>query len=155
VTGRAETSRSGPELRAATPADLEVMVGFSVAMARESENRRTEADKVREGIRRLLEDPALGRAFIAWDGETPAGMIMAAGQEWSEWRNGLFVWITGLYVAPAYRRQDLRSILYRHCRSWFLQQPEVIGLRGYVSEKNRFRPSLMQAIDYRVFEDNF
>ena len=52
-------------VRDATPADLDVLVGFNLAMARETESKELDPATLRAGMEALLGDPSRGRTFVA------------------------------------------------------------------------------------------
>ena len=135
----AEVSGTGPGwiVREAGPGDLDALARFSARMARESEGRELDRDAIRASLAALLEDTDVGSMFIAErdDGE-PIGCTMLNGREWSEWRNGLFFWVTGMYVLPEYRRYGVRFDLHRHAVDWARTQPHALGLRACVHRDN-------------------
>ncbi len=55
----------GVRVREATPTDLARIVAFNQAMARETEGRELDPERLTAGVRTLLEDPSRGRYFIA------------------------------------------------------------------------------------------
>ena len=48
--------------------------------------------------------PSLGFYLIAEIGKVSAGQLMIT-YEWSDWRNGLFLWIQSVYVEPKFRNK--------------------------------------------------
>jgi ribosomal protein S18 acetylase RimI-like enzyme len=56
--------------------------------------------------------------------------------EWSDWRNGLFLWIESVYVQPAYRSGGVFQALYGHLVALAHQQPAICGIRLYVDRGN-------------------
>jgi ribosomal protein S18 acetylase RimI-like enzyme len=147
-------------LRAATPQDLEVLVAFACAMARETEDRELDRTRVAAGIGALIADPAKGHCLVAVDaGGTVVGTL-SWSREWSDWRNGFFWWIQSVYVRPEQRRDGVFRALYRELEALARRAPDVIGLRLYVEQENdramaTYRALGMTETVYRVFETEF
>src|SRR5262249_15983549 len=80
------------EIRQARLPDLAVLADFNVRMARETEQRNLDPERVRNGVRALLEDPTKGVYFVAETDGAVAGQLLLT-YEWSDWRNGIFWWI--------------------------------------------------------------
>ena len=58
-------------------------------------------------------DPALGCYYIAEVDGNAVGQLMTTF-EWSDWRNGLFLWIQSVYVLQAHRGGGVFRALYDH-----------------------------------------
>ena len=70
----------------------------------------------------------------------PDGTMDIAGQlmltfEWSDWRNGMFLWIQSVYVAAHHRRKGVFRALYAHVTE-MAASPSYCGVRLYVHEDN-------------------
>ena len=129
-------------VRDATRGDLDTLARFSTRMAEESEGRIYDKDDIRASFAIVMDDPSLGQMFIAEEGNKPVGCCMLNGREWSEWRNGLFYWMTGMYILPGYRRKGVRFDLYRHAVVWARAQPMVLGFRACVHKRNKLETVL-------------
>ena len=82
-----------------------------------------------------LADPAKGPYFVAeLDGQVVGAMQVTT--EWSDWRNGWFWWIQGVYVRPEARRRGVFKSLFHHVQEAAKMDPTVIGLRLYVDRGN-------------------
>lgn len=122
-------------IRQATSADLMTLVAFSCRLAEESEGRILDRTRLQAGIEAALVDPAKGPYFVAeLDGQV-VGQIQVTF-EWSDWRNGWFWWIQGVFVQAEHRRRGIFRALFEHVRQQALRQADVIGLRLYVEEHN-------------------
>jgi Acetyltransferases len=147
------------QIRDAGPKDVETLVAFNAAMAEETEDLVLDERVLRRGVKRLIEDPALGRCLVA---ETDEGVVgtLSVTSEWSDWRCGLFWWIQSVYVAPEARGRGVFSDLYDHVQDLARAEPDVIGLRLYV-ERNNVRAQRtyarlgMEETAYRVYEVEF
>ena len=91
-------------VRDAIPADAQTLTRFNLAMAAESEDKTLRPERLARGIEAALEDPTLGRYWVAERDGTPVGALLVTF-EWSDWRNGRFWWIQSVFVEPSARRQ--------------------------------------------------
>lgn len=148
-------------VRPAVPADLQVLVTYNAALALETEGRRLDLERLRQGTRAVLEAPARGRYFVAE--VRPRGEPLVVGQllvtfEWSDWRNATFWWLQSVYVDPAWRRKGV----FRHLHQEIVRQARAegaCGIRLYVERKNDAAQAVYRSLgmvsDYLVFEDDF
>ncbi|HET6582356.1 MAG TPA: GNAT family N-acetyltransferase, partial [Nannocystaceae bacterium] len=132
---------------------------FNAALARETEGKALDRDRLTAGVAALLADEAKGRYFVA----TRDGVVVGAlciTYEWSDWRNGVFWWIQSVYVPASARRQGVYSALYRHVDALARASAGVCGLRLYVDHDNERAQAVyaalgMRASHYRCFEVDF
>lgn len=146
----------GPFVREAEARDLEALVGFAAAMARETEDKELDGPTLRAGVAALLADPARGRTFVVESEGTVVASLMLTF-EWSDWRNGFWWWIQSVYVAPAARRRGHYRTLHEHVRALAARQDDVCGLRLYVETANTgaqatYRAMGMSEAPYRIYE---
>lgn len=150
-------------IRPAKRDDANALVALSLAMARETEGRRLDETRLRKGIHAVLSDPRLGSFIIAEAGERSrrriVGQLMLT-YEWSDWRNGIFLWVQSVYVDPAWRRQGIYRALYRHVLEQARRDPVNCGIRLYVARGNRtartvYRRVGLSPTPYIVYEQDF
>jgi GNAT superfamily N-acetyltransferase len=150
-------------VRPARPDDLDVLVRFSAAMAKETEGRTLDLERLRAGTRAVFEDPARGFYRVAEvrapSGDQVVGQLLVTF-EWSDWRNATFWWIQSVYVHPDWRRKGV----YRRLHDAVLQEarvrPDVCGVRLYVEAGNRIAQEAYARVglgpsSYAVFETDF
>ena len=126
---------SAPCVRPAAEPDLDLLVAFNLAMARETEDLALDPACLLRGVRSVLGDPDRGRYLVAeLDGE-PAGALMLT-REWSDWRDGWFWWIQSVYVEPRARRRGVYTALYRAVLDQARAAGDVRGVRLYVERAN-------------------
>jgi GNAT superfamily N-acetyltransferase len=121
-------------IRDATIDDLEFITRCNIDLALESENIRLDPDTVSRGVRALLEDPSKGRYFMAERGGVVIGQL-ATTFEWSDWRNGTFLWIQSVFIEPEHRKRGIFRALYRHVEE-LSRAPGMCGIRLYVHQHN-------------------
>lgn len=129
-----------PELwkvRYAVKDDLDVLTKFSLLIAKETEGKKVDSSSVRKGLASVIDDTSKGVIFVACDKEKVIGCFMINGREWSEWRNGFILWLTGTYTDIDYRRKGVRKVLFNYACEWAKSNPDVIGLRGYRHKSNK------------------
>ena len=139
------------------------MAGFNSRMAWETEKRRLDLERVRQGVAALLSDPAKGTYFLA-EGQQD-GTITVAGQllityEWSDWRNGNFWWIQSVYVAEEFRGRGVFRALFNHVHTLAKGRKDVCGLRLYMDAQNQTARQTYERLglkqtDYELFEIDF
>ena len=124
-------------IRRATPADLPTVVEFNRRLAEESEGKSLDVALLTAGVAAALADPERkGPYFLACEGGAPVGQMQVT-YEFSDWRNGWFWWIQGVYVRPEARRGGVFRALYEHVAAAARGDPQVVGLRLYVERDNQ------------------
>ena len=150
-------------IRPAGRDDVDSIVAFSAAMAMETEQRRLDQAKLREGTQTLLNTPSFGFFMVAEIRETErpvlVGQLMVT-YEWSDWRNGVFWWIQSVYVHPNWRRRGVFRRMHDAVVSQAKADPKVCGIRLYVEQDNHSAETVYQRVGlarsaYRVYEDDF
>jgi GNAT superfamily N-acetyltransferase len=149
--------RSGPmKVRDATLADLDFIAASHAALAAEMEEQELDPSLLRPGIRAVLTDPVLARYYIAELEGKAAGQLMTT-YEWSDWRNGLFLWIQSVYVMPDARGLGVFRALYGHLEELARTDQRICGIRLYVDRANDRAFAVyarlgMHRSNYRVME---
>ena len=150
-------------IRPARPDDLDRLVEFSAAMARETEGRTLDRDRLRRGTLAVLQSPEKGFYLVA-EGSSKAerpmlGQLMVT-YEWSDWRNATFWWIQSVYVIPSWRRRGVYRQIHESVVAEARSRPDVCGVRLYVEADNTtaqmvYRRVGMLPSSYCVFEKDF
>jgi len=122
-------------VRRATPADATLIVEFNRRLAEESEGKTLDSKVLAAGVAAVMADPYKGPYFLAEENGETLGQMQVT-YEFSDWRNGWFWWIQGVYVRPESRRRGVFRALYQHVAEAAKCDPEVIGLRLYVERDN-------------------
>ena len=149
----------GATIRAAIARDREAIVGFNLAMARETEDRGLDRDVLSRGVENAIADPGQGRYFVAEvDGELVGCLLLTT--EWSDWRDGWFWWIQSVYVVASHRGRGVYASLHRHVRDRARAMHDVVGLRLYVERENTraqatYRRLGMRETSYLLYEETF
>jgi len=122
-------------IRLATKADTEALVGFNQAMALETEGKKLEAQVLRPGVEAVFGDEHKGFYVVAETGDTVVGGLLVTF-EWSDWRNKWFWWIQSVYVLPEHRGQSVYGRMYEFVKSLADERGNVCGFRLYVEQEN-------------------
>jgi len=135
-------------VRDARPTDLEALVRFNAAMARETEDLVLDPARLRAGVARALGDPARGRYLVAERDGRVAGALLLT-REWSDWRDGWFWWIQSVYVEPAARRHGVYRALHAAVLARAAAAGDVAGVRLYVELANRAAQATYERLGMR------
>src|SRR5258708_19095288 len=122
-------------IRRAVTSDIDQIIDFNCRLAQETEGKTLDPAVVRAGVLSALNDPHKGPYYLAVDGDQILGQLQITF-EWSDWRNGWYWWIQGVYVRSDARRQGIFWALYRHIENTARENKEVIGIRLYVERQN-------------------
>ena len=150
-------------IRPAGYADVESLIGFSAAMAQETEGLHLDRERLRKGTLAILDAPERGFFTVAeiLDGghHRIVGQLMVTF-EWSDWRNGFFWWVQSVYVDPAWRRQGVYRTMYATLFAKAKADPQICGIRLYVEQNNHAAQTVYQRVGlvpsgHRVFEQDF
>ena len=144
-------------IRKATEADIDDIVAFNLAMARETEGLRLNEATLSAGVKAVFQDDKKGFYLVAEVKGKTRGCLMIT-YEWSDWRNGLFWWIQSVYIEEGFRRKGLFKNLFKQTQTLTRDIEEVVGTRLYV-EKDNIRAQEtylnlgMKKTNYYLFEE--
>jgi len=147
------------QIRPARIHDSAIIAEYNRALARETEGRDLDPERIGPGVVAVLQDATKGRYLLAERGAKVVGQLMVTF-EWSDWRNGMFWWIQSVYVVPEERGRGVFGALYRAVESEARANPGICGIRLYMEHHNeRARVAYvklgMKPAGYEVFETDF
>jgi GNAT superfamily N-acetyltransferase len=122
-------------VRKATSDDIYVIADFQKKMAFETEQLELDSGLVSKGVAAVISDPAKGFYLVAVSANQVAACMLITF-EWSDWRNGMYLWIQSLYVSPGFRKQGIFAELYQYVKSLVVKSENYIGLKLYVDVNN-------------------
>jgi GNAT superfamily N-acetyltransferase len=114
---------------------MDTLVRFNAAMARETEGKALDLDRLRNGVAGLFQDSSRGFYLVAEMAGQVVGQLLITA-EWSDWRNAYFWWIQSVYVAPDYRRRGVYRALDTYVRTEAQKRGDICGIRLYVDRDN-------------------
>jgi L-amino acid N-acyltransferase YncA len=123
-------------IREATETDIPSLLDFQLKMALETENITLDISSLTMGIHRLFKDPTRGRYYVGEENGEVVGCLMTT-YEWSDWRNGIVLWIQSVYVAKEHRGKGVYKEMYSHIRQLVENGPDLKGIRLYVDKTNK------------------
>jgi GNAT superfamily N-acetyltransferase len=136
--------------------DADIIAGFNVKLARESEDLELDLNTVTQGVTALLNDPAKGVYFVVEEDSQIIGQLLIT-YEWSDWRNGNFWWIQSVFVKEECRGRGVFASLFEHVRGLAREEGDVCGLRLYMEQENErarraYKKLGFEQTHYQVFE---
>jgi ribosomal protein S18 acetylase RimI-like enzyme len=141
-------------VRRARDKDLDSLVSFTVAEAREAEGAELDPSIVRRGVEAGLSNRAIA---MYWVVESDRGEVVArtsALREWSDWHAQYYWWIQSMYVVPGHRGRGLVEMLMGTV-SAEARNSGAADLRLYVHEQNSrairaYRRCGFSGLPYRI-----
>jgi ribosomal protein S18 acetylase RimI-like enzyme len=122
-------------IRSARPEDAPLIVDFQLRMARETEDLELDLATVTAGVEAVFADPRKAAYYVAERGGQVIGGLMTTF-EWSDWRNGVILWIQSVYVIAEERGRGIYRALYEHLKRRVEEDPGLKGIRLYVDKRN-------------------
>ncbi|MDQ3684748.1 MAG: GNAT family N-acetyltransferase [Acidobacteriota bacterium] len=148
-------------LRLAAEHDVDALVSFNRAMARETEAKELAVETLTAGVRNLLRNDQYGFYVVA-EASDAAGRKEVVGSlmvtyEWSDWRDAVFWWIQSVYVVPEFRRRGIYRRLYEFVKNK-AAEGNVCGFRLYVEQENvaaqrTYERLVMAEAHYKMYEE--
>jgi len=143
-------------IRKAITVDITSIVESQQKMALETESLKLDPKILKRGVQSVFDDPNKGFYLVAEIDQKVVACTMLT-PEWSDWRNGTFLWIQSVYVDPAYRQKGIYSKMYFFVKNLVLNSPEYFGLRLYVVMNNKVAQEVyertgMDGNHYKMFE---
>ena len=144
-------------IRVAELKDIDTLVNFNLALAKETEDLKLSKPVLEKGVEAVIKNSNFGFYLLAEIGNQIIGSLMIT-TEWSDWRNGMFWWIQSVYIRPDYRRKGIYTVLYEHVKELISGKANVLGFRLYVDKNNitamtTYKSVGMKKTAYRLFEE--
>lgn len=132
-------------VRKAKSDDLNSILEFQIAMAKETESIDLERPTVEKGVTAVLENSSKGNYYVAEKNGQVIGSLLTTF-EWSDWRNGTVLWIQSVYVVPEFRRKGVYSKLYEHVKNLVIESHNLKGIRLYADKSNEGAHNVYQKL---------
>ena len=129
---------------------------FQVDMANETESLKLDPLNTEKGVTAIFDDPSKGEYLICEIEGKIVGCLLTL-YEWSDWRNGHFIWVHSVYVKPEFRKKGIYKKLYEKVQSKVKNNPEFLGIRLYVDKRNNVAHEAYKSLGmtnehYELFE---
>ena len=154
-------SSTAPRLRRATLADADAIADCQLKLAAETESVALDRDVVAAGVRRAIESD-VGAVSLVVDAADSVKVIatMLLTREWSDWRNGYYLWFQSIYVVAVHRRRGIATAMMQTVIDEVRDDGEIAGLRLYVESENESAESVYHALGFvpsghRILESLF
>lgn len=115
--------------------DIETLVKFQMAMAKESEGTELDYETVREGVKAGIADDSKATYLVARNDDNEVLGSLMLTTEWSDWNNSDYYWIQSVYVRPECRHQGVFKELFDFAKAIALSEGAG-ALRLYVDRNN-------------------
>ena len=144
------------EIRTAKIEDLETIVKFNYNLAKETEDKELDLEILTKGVESMLSDKSKGQYYVYTINDKVVGQIMHT-YEWSDWRNGMLLWVQSVYVDSEYRRKGIYKELYNYVKNLCDEDDGIAGIRLYVEKENfnakaTYKSLGMQECNYHMYE---
>ncbi|MVX65054.1 GNAT family N-acetyltransferase [Clostridium chromiireducens] len=123
------------KIRKAEIKDLETVVKFNYNLAKETEDKELDLEILGKGVKSILTDSSKGQYYVYEVDNKVVGQIMYT-YEWSDWRNGTFLWVQSVYVDADYRKKGIYKKLYHNVKNICDNDENIAGIRLYVEKEN-------------------
>lgn len=122
-------------VRRARAEEAQHIIDFQVDMAQETENVVLDRNIITPGVQAVFADESKGWYFVAEvDGKIAGSLLITF--EWSDWRNGMILWIQSVFVSKEFRGRGVYRALYEHIQAMVNGSDKYCGIRLYVDKTN-------------------
>ena len=143
-------------IRKALNKDIDVIARYNYNLAYETENKILNMNILTKGVEAIIKDENKGIYHVCEINGEVVGQIMYTF-EWSDWRNGTFLWIQSVYVDKNYRGKGVFKTLYNHIKNICDKDKNICGIRLYVERENyvaqkTYKSLGMEECNYYMYE---
>ena len=143
-------------IRKALNKDIDVIARYNYNLAYETENKTLDMNILTKGVEAIIKDENKGIYHVCEINGEVVGQIMYTF-EWSDWRNGTFLWIQSVYVNKEFRGMGVFKALYKFIRDIADNDNNICGIRLYVEKENTIAKKTyknigMKECNYYIYE---
>lgn len=143
-------------IRKALNKDIDVIARYNYNLAYETENKILDMNILTRGVEAIIKDESKGIYHVCEINGEVVGQIMYTF-EWSDWRNGTFLWIQSAYVNKEFRGMGVFKALYKFIRDIADNDNNICGIRLYVEKENTIAKKTyknigMKECNYYIYE---
>ena len=144
------------KIRKALNKDIDVIARYNYNLAYETENKILNMNILTKGVEAIIKDENKGIYHVCEINGEVVGQIMYTF-EWSDWRNGTFLWIQSVYVNKEFRGMGVFKALYKFIRDIADNDNNICGIRLYVEKENTIAKKTyknigMKECNYYIYE---
>ena len=135
---------------------IDVIARYNYNLAYETENKILNMNILTKGVEAIIKDENKGIYHVCEINGEVVGQIMYTF-EWSDWRNGTFLWIQSVYVNKEFRGMGVFKALYKFIRDIADNDNNICGIRLYVEKENTIAKKTyknigMKECNYYIYE---
>ena len=143
-------------IRKALNKDIDVIARYNYNLAYETENKILNMNILTKGVEAIIKDENKGIYHVCEINGEVVGQIMYTF-EWSDWRNGAFLWIQSVYVNKEFRGMGVFKALYKFIRDIADNDNNICGIRLCVEKENTIAKKTyknigMKECNYYIYE---
>ena len=143
-------------IRKALNKDIDVIARYNYNLAYETENKILDMNILTRGVEAIIKDENKGIYHVCEINGEVVGQIMYTF-EWSDWRNGTFLWIQSAYINKEFRGMGVFKALYKFIRDIADNDNNICGIRLYVEKENTIAKKTyknigMKECNYYIYE---
>lgn len=143
-------------IRKALNKDIDVIARYNYNLAYETENKILNMNILTKGVEAIIKDENKGIYHVCEINGEVVGQIMYTF-EWSDWRNGTFLWVQSVYVDKEHRGKGVFKSLYNYIKSICDNDDNICGIRLYVEKENTIAKKTyknigMKECNYYIYE---
>ena len=143
-------------IRKALNKDIDVIARYNYNLAYETENKILNMNILTKGVEAIIKDENKGIYHVCEINGEVVGQIMYTF-EWSDWRNGTFLWIQSVYVNKEFRGMGVFKALYKFIRDIADNDNNICGIRLYGEKENTIAKKTyknigMKECNYYIYE---
>ena len=143
-------------IRKALNKDIDVIARYNYNLAYETENKILDMNILTKGVEAIIKDENKGIYHVCEINGEVVGQIMYTF-EWSDWRNGTFLWIQSAYVNKEFRGMGVFKAFYKFIRDIADNDNNICGIRLYVEKENTIAKKTyknigMKECNYYIYE---
>lgn len=138
-------------IRVAGIDDLDKIVQFNYNLSLEIENKILDIEFLTKGVRSLVEDYRKGGYYIYEKGEDIIGQIMYT-YEWSDWKNGNFLWLHNIYVDMNHRKKGVFSEICNYIINKYQYDNSIVGIRLNIENNNKIAENINEKFQLHRYD---
>ena len=147
------------KVRIATRDDAEEIAKFNVIYAKKITHKNLNLQTTKEGVHQVFSRFNNGFYIVAEIDGKIVGQTMIT-REWSDWNNGAFYCIQGIYTNHIENEDLIHDAIYEKAKSLAKEHEEVSGLRLYVDKNDKKSQKIyeelgMSLTPYLLYEESF
>ena len=146
-------------VRIATRDDADNIAKFNVRFAKSTIDKNVPMQVTAKGVHSVFAKFNNGFYLVAELEKQIVGITMIT-REWSDWNNGAYYCIQGIFVNHNANEKSIHDSIYEKAKSLAKEHDDVCGLRLYVHGDDKETQNLyenlgMTKTPYRIFEEDF